>query len=824
MLEYPGQESIRHSLLERIHPQHRLVAAVGLPGSGRTTLLRQLQGARTDAAPGCLSQTHTRRAPAERALDALLALPAETRAHQRGVIVLDDVLRGPDDPLWDKVATVIESTSALSVFVSAFDAPASGDAFTFDWQLLTDGDLYFDDEELATLLGAEIAEAYPHLLRSLRSQYFGHPASAQLAAQRVRNRLSVGLTPQDLGFLERQLASDLLSLPEAVRSSSPYLSFLLSMCDLRRFGPAEAAAYLGVDTVTDHFSRLADAPLGSIEVAHGSNLVEFAWTGAVWELLDSRGSAQERDLRHTRVLGFQRERDNLCGQLQVLLDSRRYDEADQLAFMPFNQLLQASPTELRDNITSLPEAALDTHPHLRLTACMFLWMTRGPSEELERRLRGCLHRLDSVVPRDPLEHFALLTRRMVGHIMCRDRHGAEQQVKRLHDTFAPGEFAITTYIDRHPDRASSFIEELLVLSWLLTQLDDHLTVGTCIELARSYAIGASARLVQDVANSWEGNARLLGLPLDKPDLATPFGAWPRPTVGGYIEVFDPLAAGNDDGALEGLRMISQTLGINVPPESVTALTLILSALSSRGRLTAPAISSILASSRGSWQDQRVGTFASFGATLAYLVAGDSDAAARAMAGDPVRQDGYAALAAALVHSTHGANSDAVSELEDALSRGTLPPRFAAVAEAMLISSLMSLEHVEPAAHRLSSMLSGSLDRGVLRFALRFVPSAHYAALLERTDLLSDSDRATLEEFAADPRPLGDVRRFPHLTTSEVEVLRLLRQGLTTSAIARSRVVSPNTVHTQLRRIYTKLDVRTRTGAVSVAETLGVFDA
>jgi predicted ATPase/DNA-binding CsgD family transcriptional regulator len=52
-----------------------------------------------------------------------------------------------------------------------------------------------------------------------------------------------------------------------------------------------------------------------------------------------------------------------------------------------------------------------------------------------------------------------------------------------------------------------------------------------------------------------------------------------------------------------------------------------------------------------------------------------------------------------------------------------------------------------------------------------------------------------------------------LTAREIEVVRLVAEGLTDAAIAERLVVSIRTVHAHLRSIYSKLDVTTRTGAV-----------
>jgi predicted ATPase/DNA-binding CsgD family transcriptional regulator len=55
-----------------------------------------------------------------------------------------------------------------------------------------------------------------------------------------------------------------------------------------------------------------------------------------------------------------------------------------------------------------------------------------------------------------------------------------------------------------------------------------------------------------------------------------------------------------------------------------------------------------------------------------------------------------------------------------------------------------------------------------------------------------------------------------LTTREVEVLRLVAEGLTDVEVAERLVVSPRTVHSHLRSVYRKLDVKTRSAATRYA--------
>jgi DNA-binding CsgD family transcriptional regulator len=67
------------------------------------------------------------------------------------------------------------------------------------------------------------------------------------------------------------------------------------------------------------------------------------------------------------------------------------------------------------------------------------------------------------------------------------------------------------------------------------------------------------------------------------------------------------------------------------------------------------------------------------------------------------------------------------------------------------------------------------------------------------------------------------QRATSLTPREIEVLALAANGLESRELARELVVTPNTIHTHFKNIFTKLEVRNRAGAVAKAMRLGIID-
>jgi len=89
--------------------------------------------------------------------------------------------------------------------------------------------------------------------------------------------------------------------------------------------------------------------------------------------------------------------------------------------------------------------------------------------------------------------------------------------------------------------------------------------------------------------------------------------------------------------------------------------------------------------------------------------------------------------------------------------------------------------------------------------------------------------AELQEMARERSPAhrpiasmrGPVEGTP-LSSREVEILRLVSQGLSNHGIARVLVLSDHTIHRHVANILTKLGVSTRTAAVGVAARRGML--
>lgn len=112
----------------------------------------------------------------------------------------------------------------------------------------------------------------------------------------------------------------------------------------------------------------------------------------------------------------------------------------------------------------------------------------------------------------------------------------------------------------------------------------------------------------------------------------------------------------------------------------------------------------------------------------------------------------------------------------------------------------------------------AIEAGATGYLLKDAPPEDLVAAV-RT---AAAGRTTLAPAVADR--LMNRLRLPGtaLTRRETEVLTLVADGLSNSAIADSLHLTEGTVKSHLARIFVKLDVDSRTAAVAVAANLGII--
>ena len=186
------------------------------------------------------------------------------------------------------------------------------------------------------------------------------------------------------------------------------------------------------------------------------------------------------------------------------------------------------------------------------------------------------------------------------------------------------------------------------------------------------------------------------------------------------------------------------------------------------------------------------------------------------------------IAEAVICLAEGDAEQAVEVLAPVIE-GSAPAlhRPSAIAEAAVLDAVArdALGDIRAAEDSLERALDLAESDGIiLPFALAPVASllerhprhrtSHSTLLSEITDLLSGSWTPRGE-----PEPLRE-----ELSEAELRVVRYLPSNLKAPEIAAELFVSPNTVRTHMRHIYSKLDAHSRKEAVDRARELGLISS
>ncbi len=186
-----------------------------------------------------------------------------------------------------------------------------------------------------------------------------------------------------------------------------------------------------------------------------------------------------------------------------------------------------------------------------------------------------------------------------------------------------------------------------------------------------------------------------------------------------------------------------------------------------------------------------------------------------------------ALILARLALRHGQAPAALEQLErwraDARDQG----RSRSEMEALLLFALAHSAQRDPSAAQAALVRALSLAQPAGYRRLFLDEGQPLAALLQAA--LPGLTRRPLAAYAAAllrafaqphlPRDTRHPSRLEPLSPQEQRVLRLLSAGLSNAAIARELVVSTNTIKTQLKSIYRKLDVANREEAAEAAREL-----
>jgi two-component system nitrate/nitrite response regulator NarL len=130
------------------------------------------------------------------------------------------------------------------------------------------------------------------------------------------------------------------------------------------------------------------------------------------------------------------------------------------------------------------------------------------------------------------------------------------------------------------------------------------------------------------------------------------------------------------------------------------------------------------------------------------------------------------------------------------------------------------------------VLSAHLSAHLIFHAMSVGASTFLTKEADCTSILEAIDAAARGEVRMAPdvqtKLIGELRRhtaadLPRLSPRELEVLRLVAEGLSTPQIAERLILSTATIKTHLQSVYEKLGVSDRASAVATAMRRGLFE-
>jgi len=130
------------------------------------------------------------------------------------------------------------------------------------------------------------------------------------------------------------------------------------------------------------------------------------------------------------------------------------------------------------------------------------------------------------------------------------------------------------------------------------------------------------------------------------------------------------------------------------------------------------------------------------------------------------------------------------------------------------------------------ILTGYINGDLIHQALQAGAVGYLLKDAESMDLVAKIRQVLRGELAFDPRVTHNLANYaiehppsesdPLLSAREVEVLRLMAQGMTNAEIAEALYLSPATIKDYVRNIMTKLEARNRVDAVTRAVRKGLI--
>lgn len=801
----------RDRLSELALAEQRITLIVGMPGGGRTTLLRQMQGklgAAGFTVLWCASRAELLRVLAE----------LDSGAHTcRAAVMLDDVIVAQDDELWEHIRRFVagpDRDREVRFLVASLAAPDWALSLGPEGVVLRPRELAFDPSELDGLLALNEPEAPPGLRMRLLDALAGHPLATRIALQRFRSgadawsvvsgALSAAMTLQEL----RRFDPAELDHVDAVRT-------MRALSVLRRFSRGDLHL-LSPETVGDHwFEELASSPYGTTEINRITLDVEFVWHADTFRLLNTDRSPREARAIAARAVGSFPGEQNIMQRLFLSLRARLWGEVESVAQRHFRTIYEYAPRETVEEMVQVPTSVLARLVSTRLLIALFKWRRFGATRGVLLSLRQSSLATTRIAPSDPIGLFAQVTRHSLATSFGGDRAAARRCLRDARAFVRDSDGTLLEALAASPIARGRFSADCLVLEWAAILSDD---LPLALELAGLAAEQGEGFNRTDADALWAVEIIGVVCGVRPSDTEKPTGR----SLPGFAECFALLDDGEEAGALDAARQLRDLPRAVLPQDTAASVRILMEALVGDEDPIAE-VDELLELSGESWRDGHPSTLLTFAATTFFLTRGHSARAQRAADYTGAQGDCYISLARSLVELANGRHREAHAHAEAALADTRIAPRFASIGRTITALCLLRMGNLAAAANRIATIATQCLDDRNARFALRFATDSDVALMTSISDKLPTRIAALLRVVATDSRPLSASTVSEELSSAEVEVLRLVSQNLTNAQIAAQRFVSVHTVRAQLRSVFRKLGIGDRRSAAAAAEQRGLLD-
>ncbi|PPG33652.1 hypothetical protein C5E10_07460 [Pseudoclavibacter sp. RFBG4] len=789
----------------------RLTLIVGMPGGGRTTLLRQMQGklgAAGITVLWCASRAELLRVLAE----------LDSGAHAgRTAVMLDDLIVAQDDELWEDIRRFVTGPDRGARFlIASLAMPDWAASLGPAGLVIHPSELAFNASELDGLLALNQPGAPPELRMRLLDALAGHPLTTRIALQRCRSDAhadgwstvsgasSAALTLQEL----RRFDPAELDRVDAVR-------MMRALSVLRRFSRSDLRL-LAPEIAGDHwFDQLASSPYGTTEINRITLDVEFIWHADTFRRLNADRSPHEVRTSAARAIGSFPEELNVMQRLFLAVRARTWGEVESIAQRHFRTIYEYAPRETVEEMLQAPASVLARLVSTRLLVALFKWRRFGATRGVLLSLRESSLATTMIAPSDPVGLFAQVTRHSLATSFGGDRAAARRCLRDAKGLIRDGDGTLLAALAASPTARGRFAADCLALEGAAILSDD---LPFALELAGLAAEHGESfnRTDADALRHVEIIGVICGLRQTDAEKLT------GRSLPGIAECFELLDDGDEDGALGVARKLRDLPRAVLPQDTAATVRILMEALVGDEDPIAE-VDQLLELSAESWRDGRPSTLLTFAATTFFLTRGQNVRAQRAADYPGAQGDCYISLARCLVELASGRHREALAHAEAALGDTKLAPRFASIARTITALCLLRMGNLVAAANRIATIATQCLDDRNARFALRFATDSDAALMASISDKLPTRISDLLVVVAADSRPLSASTVGEELSSAEIEVLRLVGQNWTNAQIAAQRFVSVHTVRAQLRSVFRKLGIGDRRSAVAAAERRGLLD-